>query len=256
MPDLEARLHALGAETQFPPTPDLVSAVRTRLTTTTTTDPPATVRPQRHRRRRTFALAIALALLVPAAALAAVPSTRRAILDWLGLRSVEVRVVPTTPTPGVSVPPGIGDLGSRTTLERARGRLPFTVRVPSEPTAAPQVYLAAAPPGGRVTFFFPSSADRPRLLVTEFLGSQTRTYLQKLLGPGAHAERVRVAGAPGVWLSGRPHGFIYADRTGAIRTEDTRLAGNVLLWERDGVVFRLEGRLAKAAALRVGASFH
>jgi hypothetical protein len=252
MPDLESRLRALGAETQFPPTPDLAGAVRARLRDTH----PATARRLAPRRRRTLAIALVLALLVPAAALAAVPSTRHAILDWLGLRSVEVRTVPTTPTPGVAVPPGPADLGRRTTLEQARRRVSFTVLVPAAPGQPRQVYVAAAPPGGRVTFFYPPQDGRPQLLVTEFRGSQTRTFLQKLLGPGARAERVRVGGVPGAWLSGRPHGFIYADRNGSIRTEDTRLAGNVLLWERDGVVFRLEGRLTKATALRIGASFH
>src|SRR3954447_16043378 len=124
MSDLETRLRALGADTRFPPTPDLAAAVRSRL---------ATPRPQvplvRRHRRRTLAIAIALALLVPAAALAAVPSTRHTILDWLGLRSVEVRTVPTPPVPATSVPPARGDLGRRTTVAAARARLAFPVRV-------------------------------------------------------------------------------------------------------------------------------
>lgn len=249
MTDLETRLRALGADTRFPPTPDLGAVVRARLDAGASATRPA-------RRRRTLGLALALALLVPAAALASVPSTRHAILDWLGLRSVEVRTVPSTPTPAVSVPPAVGDLGRPATLNKARDRLTFSVRVPAALPRAAGVFLAASPPGGRVTFLYPAAPRRPRLLVTQFRGSQTRTYLRKLLGPGARAERVRVGGAPGVWLSGRPHGFLYADRNGTIRTEDLRLAGNVLVWERDGVVLRLEGRLTKARALRIGASFH
>jgi hypothetical protein len=252
MPDLETRLRALGAETRFPPTPDLVGAVRGRLTAP---EPGVATRSAR-RRRRPVALAIALALLIPAAALAAVPSTRHAVLDWLGLRSVRVERVPTKPRPATTTPSAVGGLGRPLTLDQARRRLSFTVLVPAALGRPEQVFFANAPPGGRVTFLYPRKDSRPRLLITEFRGSQTRTFLEKLLGPGARAERVRVGGAPGVWLSGRPHAFIYADRGGVIRTEQMRLAGNVLLWERDGVVFRLEGRLAKAAALRIGASFH
>ena len=249
MTELEARLQALGAETRFPPTPDLAAAVRRRVGS------PAPAAPV-VRRRRTLAVASALALLAPAAALAAVPSTRHAILDWLGLRSVEVRTVPTTPEPATSAPPSRTGLGRATTLAVARDRLRFPVRVPSALPQPAEVFVAGTPPGGRVTFLYPRAGRRPRLLVTEFRGSQTRTYLRKLLGPGARAERVRVAGAPGAWLSGRPHGFIYADRNGVIQTEDTRLAGNVLVWERDGVVLRLEGRLDRATALRIARSFH
>src|SRR4051812_5093744 len=87
MADLETRLRALGAQAQWPTTPDVAPAIRGRLAAA----------PPRRDRRRALALAIALALLVPAAAFAAVPSTRHAVLDWLGLRSVRVRTVPRPP---------------------------------------------------------------------------------------------------------------------------------------------------------------
>jgi hypothetical protein len=254
MPDLETRLRALGAETQFPPTPDLARAVRARLSAPEPEPAPAARRERR--RRRSLAIAIALALLVPAAAVAAVPSTRHAVLDWLGLRSVRVRTVPAPPTPSVSLPPSTRGLGRPVALAVARARLPFTVRVPAALGSPQRVFYGTRPPGGRVTFLYGAEERRPRLLVTEFRGSQTRAFLEKLLGPGTTAQRVSVAGAPGVWLSGRPHGFIYADAHGAIHDEQTRLAGNVLLWERDGVVFRLEGRLSQDAAVRIGRSFH
>ena len=93
-------------------------------------------------------------------------------------------------------------------------------------------------------------------LITEFRGSRTRTFLEKVIGPGARVAPVRVGGAPGVWVTGRPHAFIYADRDGVIRTENTRLAGNVLLWERGGLVLRIEGEVTQAQALRIATSLH
>jgi hypothetical protein len=114
------------------------------------------------------------------------------------------------------------------------------------------VFVAASPPGGRVSLVY---AGPPRVLVTEFRGSRTRAFLEKAVGPGTIVERVRVAGAPGAWIAGRAHGFIYADARGVIREEATRLAGNVLVWERGGIVLRVEGRLTKSGALRIGRSF-
>jgi hypothetical protein len=138
------------------------------------------------------------------------------------------------------------------TLAQARAGLPFRVRAPAALGAPDRVRLSASPPGGRVSLVY---TGPPRLLVTEFRGSHTRTFLEKAVGPGTTVQRVRVAGAPGAWIAGRPHGFIYADAHGVIREESTRLAGNVLVWERRGVVFRIEGRIAKAVALRIAASF-
>jgi len=243
MADLETRLRALGAQAQWPSTPDVATAIRGRLAGA----------PPRRDRRRAVALAIALALLVPAAAVAAVPGARHAVLDWLGLRSVRVRTVPAPPrAAGRPLDP---TLGRRTTLRDARRRLAFAVRVPAALAAPDRVYLARTPPGGRVTLVYAARPGRPRLIVTQFRGSRTRAFLEKSVGPGTTVQRLRVGRAPGAWLAGRPHGFVYADAHGVIREEDTRLAGNVLVWERDGVVLRLEGRLTRARALRFARSF-
>src|SRR5204863_3560687 len=140
---LETRLVALAADAEFPPTPDLAAAVRARLG-----EAPAPAATGWFRRRRALAVAVACALVVPAAAVAAVPAARHAVLDWLGLRSVRVRTVPALPP----APPGPGsrpsgrpgaDLGRRATLARARAQLPFSVRVPRALGSPPRVFLAS-----------------------------------------------------------------------------------------------------------------
>ena len=251
MPDLETRLRALAAEAEFPPTPAaLASTARTRVEAPAV---PSRGRP-RYRRgglrsRRGLAVALVCAFAVPAAAIAAVPDARHAVLDWLGLRSVEVRRVPTPPQR--SAPSGRPGLGRPATLAAARSAVRFRVLVPRRLHAAPRIFVAGSPPGGRVSLVY---AGPPRVLVTQFRGSHTRAFLEKAIGPGTHVERVRVAGAPGAWISGRPHGFVYADARGLIREERLRLAGDVLVWERGGVVYRLEGPVSKAGALRIASS--
>lgn len=241
MIDVERHLTEIGRELRYPPTPDLGAAVAERVR--------AQGAPHRPPPRRTLALAAVALLLLAAGAAAAVPASRHAVLDWLGLRSVRIERVPKLP----GLPPGRagGDLalGTRTTLPAARARVTFRVLVPSLPPD--EVYLSGSPAGGRVSLAYAARAGRPRMLVTEFRGSQPRGFLTKTLGPGTTAEPIRVTGDPGVWIAGRPHVLIFRDARGEVQNETVRLAGNTLLWEHAGVLLRLEAQTSKGAALRI-----
>src|SRR4051794_27671938 len=254
MPEaLDARLRALAEDAAFPPTPDLAASVGAQLRVAARPSPLAAAR----RRRRTLALALAAALLLPAAAIAAVPAARDRVLDWLGLRGVSVKRVATTPPAGPSA--GL-DLGRPVTLRDPR--VSFTPLVPAELGRPAGVFAAGSPPGGRVSLTYRPRAGLPAIapgvgaLVTEFRGTRTRQFIQKALGPRTKARRVTVAGAPGVYLSGEPHGFVFIDARGEMRMEDVRLARDVLIWERDGLVLRLEARRPLQDLLRIARSFH
>ena len=80
MPELESALRALGAQIEFPATPDLASGLRGRLE-----------RPRSRRRPLIIALA---ALVVVVGAILAVPPARTAVLDWLGLPETRVGHAP------------------------------------------------------------------------------------------------------------------------------------------------------------------
>ena len=67
-------------------------------------------------------------------------------------------------------------------------------------------------------------------------------------------QEVTVGGEPGYWFSGEPHFFTYLDATGQVRDEQTRLAGNTLIWQRGDLTLRLEGQLSKEEALRIAES--
>ena len=67
----------------------------------------------------------------------------------------------------------------------------------------------------------------------------------------AQVFEVRVGSSRGLWLEGAPHFFMYRDADGTIHSGAAYLAGNTLLWEREGHLLRLEGALTKAQALRV-----
>ena len=99
MTDLELQLRDLGAQIEYPRTPDIAGAVRRRLTTEAA--------------RRGFALRRAVligvaVLAVVVGAVMAVPQARTAVLEWLGLRGVKIERVPTQPTAPVGSDLGLG----------------------------------------------------------------------------------------------------------------------------------------------------
>jgi hypothetical protein len=252
MTDLHAELSALRIE--WPETPDLAEAVLRRLA-----EPEP--EPARPRRRRTWRPVLAYAAAVIAVGfaitMAASPDARSAVLEWLGLKSVEVeRREPTAP------PPRPGELGSNlglgtpVTLDEARDRSPF-LRLPSaaglgRPDA---IYLG----GDNVSLVY---GDRPgytraettgaALLVQEFRARVT-PFIMKSVGQGARLERLRVDGAPAYFIVGS-HGFAYQQGQ-SVDFEQQRLAGNTLLVERpDGLLLRIEGDIERDRAVAIARS--
>jgi hypothetical protein len=183
----------------------------------------------------------------------------------LGLRGVEVRLGGERPAPTVTTRPGARlelGLGERVTLGEARRRVAFPVKVPAaagfqRPDA---VYVNTQPEGGRVDLVYrarpglpPSPYTDAGLLITQFQGTLTSDFIKKVVGSGL-VEEVRVAGQPGYWFSGEPHFFTYKDRRGETTDEQTRLAGNTLVWQAGPQTLRLEGQLSQQEALRIAES--
>jgi hypothetical protein len=92
------------------------------------------------------------------------------------------------------------------------------------------------------------------LLLTEFRGDLAPQLIEKMVGAGTTVEELTVDGAPGVWISGEPHVFLYRDERGDVREETLRLAGNTLLFERGNLLVRIESSLSREEALEVAAS--
>jgi hypothetical protein len=235
MAELELALRELGGEIDFPPTPDVASAVRRRLGD----------------RRRTWwqrPLVIALAVLVVAvAAVFAVPPARTAILDWLGIEGARItRVEKLPPAPTV----GNLDLGQRITLAEARRRAPWLLVPSADGVGDPDlVGYSTAVPGGKVTLLWGTPRD-VHLLLTEFRGE---AYIEKLVGPSSKVQLVTVDGSRGAWIEG-PHVLFYRNRAGLNREDTSRLAGKTLLWQRGSVTSRLEGDFSREEALGIARS--
>jgi hypothetical protein len=228
---LERALRDLGRDVEFPRAPDLADAVGRRLR--------AEPAPRRRPRFAGRPLALGLAVLAAAVAAAfAVPQTRAAILDLLGIGGATIERVETLPPAeerGLDVP------GQPVSLEEAEQAAAFTLRAPDGYDA---IYLDRSFRGGLVSF-----VDRDeRLVLTQFRGEAT-PYIQKSTAPGTRIDQVEVDERIGYWLTGRRHVVVFADDSGDVR--ERRVAGNVLLWERDGITYRLEGARTLAQALGV-----
>lgn len=98
--------------------------------------------------------------------------------------------------------------------------------------------------------------ERVRLLLaqTPELAVGAPPLLEKLVARGTEVELVSVGRAPAWFLSGAPHVVYLVDARGEVVEETTRLAENVLVWERDGVTFRLEADIGKHRAVELAES--
>jgi hypothetical protein len=230
--ELERALLDLAAHVEFPPAPALrVPAA-----------PPARRWPVRR-----FVLALALLAAAAAAVFALSPGARGAILDWLGIEGVRIERVPELPDLPLRTDRPFGRPAS---LAEARRTVSYDVRVPRlRGLDAPQVFVDDFVPGGLVTLVY-GDRRHPRLLLSQWPGT-TVPYFSKLISYSVRARRVGVDGGRGLWLTGPPHLVAYRTRDGSLGTTEVYLAGDVLLWSRAGMSYRLELDAGLEAALRV-----
>lgn len=295
---LQARLRHAAEAFPYPPTPDVAGQVAQRLS--------GRARDKRPLSLRRMAIALA-ALLLLVMGLLAVPPVRASILEFLQVGSVRIWLVeptaiptvsptaaPTTtpaatPAPGANesgratatrttTPPptetpltSLHSLGGETTLEEARARSTFPIRLPTypvglgEPDRVYRQYIPAltivlvwldetgpAEPGG-------AEADEPEMDETA-----TKTATEKVVmslhilteGAIAHKtvpsslEETTVHGEGALWTTGP-----YWLQVGRSSLATFRLIqGHTLIWAEGPLTYRLETTLPLEEAVRVAES--
>jgi hypothetical protein len=179
---------------------------------------PATPALVLRRPRRRWPLAVALAAALAIGLAFAVPQSRGALLRFFHLGGVSIERVDTLPPAAVGVSLGtpVDAAGARVLLGR-----PFAV------TGVP-LYRA-----GRVV----SALLDGRLLFSELRTGGDVAILKKYYGAGTSVVGVALAAdTPALWLQGRPHVVVIPPAL------PPRYAGNTLVWQHDGITYRLEGR--------------
>jgi hypothetical protein len=237
MTELERALVALGQELDFPPTPDLVAAVRARLRER----PRLAFLPS----RRALALAVALALVALGIAMA-VPPARSAILRFFHIGAVTVERVETLPR--AQQRPLVSGLGPALSRHTAEARAQVRIELPDLAGPRPRRYYAQ--PGLIATLLH--YRGKP-VLLAEMREDQVG-IAKKVVDPDTKVEGVQL-GNYGLWLEGGKHVLMWHFEGSAPHAIETRLAGNVLLWLVGDRTFRLEGELGKSQMIELARDF-
>ncbi len=228
---IEQRLRE-SADAWFPEAPSLAPAVLAKL--------PSRPEPARRRPSRSVLVIALAALALTGAALAATA------LDLVpGVRLTQVEELPEV---GWVTPL----FGTETTLEEARSELPY------EP-----VFLEALGSPHRLTLDYDLEGAP---VVTAVYGGELDTRVvftqweagyvlfDKLLTHETTASYVDVHGAEGIWIEGGDHAVFYRGTAGGEGRVGGHVTGNVLVWHRGSVSYRLELGASRERALELAGS--
>lgn len=154
-------------------------------------------------------------------------------------------------------------LGAPVAFEVLNSEAGFDVLLPAVVGQPDAVYLGDELLRGQVAFVYEPRDDLPPsgllggagLLITQNLGRPDEGLAHKILDTSlTTVESVDVDGAAGVWISGEPHIFWYLAPDGTFVNESRRLVGDTLAWERNGVLYRIEGAITLPRALEIARS--
>jgi hypothetical protein len=170
-----------------------------------------------------------------------------------GLRGLGVVFVHELPP----VTPGAGlDLGLQVRSGEAQTLAGFPIVVPGPPLGRPAAWFVGNIGDARVVTLawrpargLPPARHGVSVLATETQGTIEPMFFKKLVATGSRIDSIEVDGAPGLWISGKPHVIVWSDG-GTFRQQAVRLVGNVILWNHGGLLLRIDEarRLARSFA--------
>lgn len=243
MRDVERELAQLAGYVAWPVEPDLAGRIA------------GAVRASRKDRWRALAFASAVVIALALAVALSVTPVRRAVAGWLGIGGIRIDA---GPSPEVTVGEEIV-LGDRVGFDEAIARFRHPLRVPSVLGPPERVYIDETIAGGAVTLVYaPRSGAEPLaptigLLITQFVTPADGALL-KNAGLDTSVVPVRVGSSPGYWVGGGRHLLFALDRDGEVIEYGARFAGPTLVWEMDGITYRLESNLRQDQAIAIAES--
>lgn len=260
--DLERALLELAPQVAFPPTPDLSSSIRAHIAAHPAPRRvgwqwPALLQPRR------LAIAFLALLVILGAAVTLSPGLRTSIAKRLGVHGIEIIFVDETPTPQAS--PAAGAtllLGDPMTLAEAQSRTDYVIQVPTELGPPDEVYVRQVSAGPMVTLLYRAREGLPAatetgvgaLLMQFPISSEAGDIAKRVsLGMGSVSE-VRISDTFGYWITGASELVIDQDPSTSFVDSVSRPSADVLIWEQDGLTFRLELNGVRSDAIRIAES--
>jgi hypothetical protein len=227
----------------YPPTPDLVA--RSPLAHALT-------------RSRTWAYALA-ALLVALAALLAVPEVRARLLELLQIGAVRIEVAP-TPTEQLGLATqeefqsldrliAVADLKGETSLDEARLRVDFAIPLPTYPPVLgtpDHVYVQSIEPPDSFVILVWMDAEAPNEVELAFYVIGPGITLTK--GPEEELLVTSVNDAPAAYVHGAHYLHTELPDFGVL------VQAPALIWEADGITYRIEADLPLEELVRIAES--
>lgn len=262
--ELEAALRDVGARLRYPPSADLLPAVRARIEAERAGGLWALLRSPRAALVPALAtLALLLAVTLAFQPVAATAAEALGLGRLIIFRSAATPLpAPTrsaqTPAPQSAV---LADARRVASVEEASREAGFAVLVPTALGVPDEVHVRSSSQGATVFLVYVPRPDIPAakqtgigVLVTQVAGAVETAFLGKVLPPGSRVEELTVNGRRGVWIEGAPHQMFFRAANGQVVADTLRLAGNVLAWDQGSVFIRLEADLPKDRALAIGSS--
>ena len=218
--EFETWLTQKAGQMEYPRTPKVVDSLKW----------------ERPHPKATSTLRWALAVVLLAAALLAVPPVRAQLLEWLQIGGMNIKRA-ITPIPEDTLPAPVDlitgyELSGRTTLAEAVAEFGYPIRYPPAYGKPQHVYLQDIGTGPFVILVWVDLEDPTQMILVEYILAPG-TWLTK--GPVPTLAVTNINGNRAVWTDG-PYmvsiqGFHQAARL---------LEGHALIWEQDGLTYRLE----------------
>lgn len=251
-PRLDALLGELPHQMPFPPTPDVAGRIAATL-------PDRRPLPVRRPSPWLFGAAIAAVLLV---LVVAFPGPRNAVADFLGLPGIRIELTegPSSDEPTASIGSSLL-FGDQTTLDNAQEHVPFPILLPASETMREpdEVWVRTSGDVPVVSLIYAVRDDLPEIgetnvgmLLMQFQASEEAPLLAKRSSQFSPPEIVYVNGEGGFWIENGVLVVLPSEITG--EQEMTRRSGNVLIWEDEGVTYRMETALDMSESLRIAES--
>jgi hypothetical protein len=279
--ELEQALLRVGRELEFPATPNLAARVRLELNETA----PSIARETSSRNWFRLLVPIAVAIILALALLFALPNTRDAIGQFLGLRGLQIIYPTPTPTASPSstslsssalLTPTVASGASRTpsrtqtptaepfalccetTLQDAVRRSSFPLLTPPNLTPSKVYYQRIFDSGEQIVMLF-GDTENPDFTLYQAHRFVYGKIVGKMMGGATILAETTVNGERAYWFTGAPHVVMFYDSAGRpVFGSDRTVDANVLVWETGdedtGIIYRLETKKSLNEAIEIAES--